>query len=64
MEDSEEFEEDIVPKEFCHKVRLCRDGDKNIGEMIHNANEKEKALKEEKEEKDRKKNKPAKQSKA
>mmetsp|Transcript_41639 Transcript_41639/g.75565 ORF Transcript_41639/g.75565 Transcript_41639/m.75565 type:complete len:169 (-) Transcript_41639:212-718(-) len=59
-EDSEEFEEDIVPKEFCYKVQLCKDGDKNIGEMINRATEKEKALKEEQAEKERKKSKTSK----
>mmetsp|Transcript_96359 Transcript_96359/g.272534 ORF Transcript_96359/g.272534 Transcript_96359/m.272534 type:complete len:178 (-) Transcript_96359:149-682(-) len=52
-EDSEEFEEDIVPREFCLKIGACKEGHKSISEMISQSDRKDKALKEEKEEKDR-----------
>merc|ERR1712113_75158 len=52
-EDSEEFEEDIVPLEFCSKVGICKEGHKTINEMISQSDKKEKDLKWEKEEKDK-----------
>merc|ERR1712113_249819 len=51
-EESEEFEEDIVPKEFCEKVGICKEGHKTINEMISTSDRKEKDLKQEKEEKE------------
>merc|ERR1719499_1387259 len=52
-EDSDEFEEDIVPAEFCAKVGICKEGHKSIGEMISQSDRKEKDLKWEKEEKEK-----------
>eukprot|EP00811_Abedinium_folium_P005307 NODE_14889_length_1079_cov_5.679622.p1 GENE.NODE_14889_length_1079_cov_5.679622~~NODE_14889_length_1079_cov_5.679622.p1 ORF type:complete len:255 (-),score=52.89 NODE_14889_length_1079_cov_5.679622:211-975(-) len=44
-EDSDEFEEDIVPAELCEKMGACREGHKMISEMIAASDTKEKALK-------------------
>merc|ERR1719174_1502407 len=52
-ESSEEFEEDIVPLEFCKKIGACREGHKSINEMINSADRKEKDLKWEKEQKEK-----------
>merc|ERR1712146_87488 len=43
--DSEEFEEDIVPVEFCGKIGVCKDGHKTISQMIGESDGKEKAIK-------------------
>merc|ERR1712217_901604 len=52
-EDSDEFEEDIVPAEFCEKLGICREGHSTLNEMITRQEKKDKDLKEEKEEKER-----------
>merc|ERR1712217_586053 len=52
-EDSEEFEEDIVPTEFCAKVGICKEGHKSINEMISQSDRREKDLKWEKEQKEK-----------
>mmetsp|Transcript_131676 Transcript_131676/g.380871 ORF Transcript_131676/g.380871 Transcript_131676/m.380871 type:complete len:183 (-) Transcript_131676:120-668(-) len=52
-ENSEEFEEDIVPAEFCAKVGVCQDGHKSINQMMSEGTLKDKLMKEEKEEKER-----------
>eukprot|EP00913_Durusdinium_trenchii_P022605 g21229.t1 len=47
-EDSEEFEEDISPKEFCtEKARICEADAKGLSHMLDEASRKEKHLKEE-----------------
>ncbi|CAE8696375.1 unnamed protein product, partial [Polarella glacialis] len=52
-EDAEEFEEDLVAKDFCsEKVDLCRDGSKTISQMLSESEVREKALKQEKDEKE------------
>merc|ERR550537_453921 len=33
-EDDEYFEEGIVPKEFCEHIGICKEGYKNINQMI------------------------------
>mmetsp|Transcript_123998 Transcript_123998/g.246908 ORF Transcript_123998/g.246908 Transcript_123998/m.246908 type:complete len:167 (-) Transcript_123998:149-649(-) len=53
-EDSDEFDEDIVPKEFCMKLGVCKEGHQSLNQMLHNAQVKEDALKKEKEEKEKK----------
>mmetsp|Transcript_6468 Transcript_6468/g.13310 ORF Transcript_6468/g.13310 Transcript_6468/m.13310 type:complete len:203 (+) Transcript_6468:53-661(+) len=59
-ESAEEFEEDIVPVEFCRKVRICKEDHKTINEMITLSDRKEKDLKWEKEDKERSKKKATK----
>mmetsp|Transcript_80905 Transcript_80905/g.142720 ORF Transcript_80905/g.142720 Transcript_80905/m.142720 type:complete len:172 (-) Transcript_80905:146-661(-) len=53
-ENSEEFEEDIVPAVFCTNiVSICKEGKQSLNEMMAFSERKEKLLKEEKEEKER-----------
>lgn len=52
-EDSDEFEEDIVPKEFCLKVGICKENHKSLTQMISTSDQKQKDMKEEQEEKER-----------
>eukprot|EP00930_Biecheleria_cincta_P095721 TRINITY_DN87658_c0_g1_i1.p1 TRINITY_DN87658_c0_g1~~TRINITY_DN87658_c0_g1_i1.p1 ORF type:complete len:172 (-),score=40.18 TRINITY_DN87658_c0_g1_i1:14-529(-) len=53
-EDSEEFEEDIVPKEFCRdKAFICKDGKMGLNEMMNFEQKKEADLKAEREEKEK-----------
>eukprot|EP00931_Biecheleriopsis_adriatica_P067025 TRINITY_DN41232_c0_g1_i1.p1 TRINITY_DN41232_c0_g1~~TRINITY_DN41232_c0_g1_i1.p1 ORF type:complete len:175 (+),score=46.36 TRINITY_DN41232_c0_g1_i1:31-525(+) len=52
-EDSEEFEEDLVPAEFCReKAHICKEGMKGISQMMTESDIKQKALDEEKKEKE------------
>mmetsp|Transcript_26438 Transcript_26438/g.66550 ORF Transcript_26438/g.66550 Transcript_26438/m.66550 type:complete len:981 (-) Transcript_26438:61-3003(-) len=63
-EGSEEFEEDIVPREFCEKLGVCKEGHKTLNHQISFAERKEKDLKWEKEQKAKDaKRKPKKKSK-
>eukprot|EP00747_Dinoflagellata_sp_TGD_P165289 gnl/TRDRNA2_/TRDRNA2_186370_c0_seq1.p1 gnl/TRDRNA2_/TRDRNA2_186370_c0~~gnl/TRDRNA2_/TRDRNA2_186370_c0_seq1.p1 ORF type:complete len:239 (+),score=75.87 gnl/TRDRNA2_/TRDRNA2_186370_c0_seq1:50-718(+) len=50
-EDSDEFEEDIVPRDFCTKVGVCKQGHKTINQMIGESEKKEKQKKEQEEDK-------------
>eukprot|EP00929_Paragymnodinium_shiwhaense_P120704 TRINITY_DN92729_c0_g1_i1.p1 TRINITY_DN92729_c0_g1~~TRINITY_DN92729_c0_g1_i1.p1 ORF type:complete len:199 (+),score=51.87 TRINITY_DN92729_c0_g1_i1:63-659(+) len=52
-EESEKFEEDIVPREVCTDIGACNNGHKTLNEMIGESDRKEKALKWEKEEKEK-----------
>lgn len=52
-EDAEEFEEDIVPTEFCAKAGICKEGHKSINQMLSDGERKDKLMKEEKAEKER-----------
>merc|ERR1719231_184639 len=48
-EEDEAFEEDIVPKEFCGKIGVCRDGQKTMNEIVSDSDRKEKDIKEDQE---------------
>eukprot|EP00440_Ansanella_granifera_P055397 gb/GFBE01060055.1/.p1 GENE.gb/GFBE01060055.1/~~gb/GFBE01060055.1/.p1 ORF type:complete len:167 (+),score=58.36 gb/GFBE01060055.1/:1-501(+) len=51
-EDSEEFEEDLVPKAFCtEKAFICKDDTKGINQMMKESEVRQKNLDEEKEDK-------------
>merc|ERR1719221_1260295 len=52
-EDADEFEEDIVPTEFCQKVGICKEGQKTINQMISESDRREKDLAAEKQEKEK-----------
>merc|ERR1719512_135240 len=52
-EDSDEYEEDIEPKSFCHKLGACKGDEQTINEMVSTSDRKEKLIKEEQEEKER-----------
>eukprot|EP00428_Durinskia_dybowskii_P037682 CAMPEP_0170261726 /NCGR_PEP_ID=MMETSP0116_2-20130129/30744_1 /TAXON_ID=400756 /ORGANISM="Durinskia baltica, Strain CSIRO CS-38" /LENGTH=163 /DNA_ID=CAMNT_0010512791 /DNA_START=75 /DNA_END=566 /DNA_ORIENTATION=+ len=61
-EDSEYFEEDIAPKEYCRSIGVCKEGHVSINQMIANSDRKEKDLKEEREAKEREKAKKEKET--
>merc|ERR1712137_506075 len=44
-EDAEEFEEDIMPIEFCSKLGICKEDHKGINQMLGESDRKEKDLK-------------------
>mmetsp|Transcript_81299 Transcript_81299/g.169940 ORF Transcript_81299/g.169940 Transcript_81299/m.169940 type:complete len:189 (+) Transcript_81299:832-1398(+) len=52
-ENADEFEEGIVPGQFCFALGACQEKHETINEMIQKSNKKEKDLKEEREEKAR-----------
>jgi len=58
-EDAEEFEDDIVPLEFCEKVGACKSGQKGLNQMMSEGDIKNKLLEEEKKEKEAKANRSA-----
>eukprot|EP00415_Alexandrium_ostenfeldii_P004557 UN4557 len=52
-EDAEEFEEDIMPKEFCEKVGVCRENQKPMLQSINEGSQRHKDLTEQAAEKEK-----------
>merc|ERR1719291_528625 len=50
---AEEFQEGIIPREFCHKIKVCKEGQQDINEMIARSDRRQKDLDEEKADKER-----------
>merc|ERR1719356_2365358 len=56
---AEEFQEGIIPREFCHKIKVCKEGQQDINEMIARSDRRQKDLDEEKADKEKAKAKKA-----